>query len=74
MVELDVFIFYFSFKLLFFKGGTVWAAPAKAVTLEALEMDGHLCVATGMGFVCMWVLKGLVYKGEKNKGKKICQG
>lgn len=26
---------YFSFMLLFFKGESVWAAPAKAVTLEA---------------------------------------
>lgn len=52
MVELYVFMFYFSFMLLFFKGETVWAAPAKLVTLEALEMDGDLCVTTGMGFVC----------------------
>lgn len=42
MVELDVFMFSFSFMLLFFKGETVWVAPAKAVTPEALEMDGDL--------------------------------
>lgn len=52
MIEFDVFMFYFNFMLLFFRGETVWAAPAKPVTLEALEMDGDLHVTTGMGFAC----------------------
>lgn len=48
-----LFQFYASFFFfIILKGEAVWAAPAKAVTLEALGMDGDRCVTTGMGFAC----------------------